>query len=222
MNTPRTYKTHTQRVSAILRERIISGDIPSGTPLRQDALARELHVSRIPVREALLVLESQGLVTFEPHKGAVAGKLSLTQLQELFELRSLLESHLLAHAIAQFDTETLIKAEMLLEQGEHACGEMVTLAQFQALEQGFYDVLYREADQPMTLDMVSGLRAQCGRYLHMQPVEPADFTHMISACRQLLRHVQRGERNAACQLLADRLRACGRVLAEHLTARLPL
>jgi len=54
-----------------LRERILRGDYPEGEPLRQDALADELGVSRIPVREALRQLEAEGLVTFSPHRGAV-------------------------------------------------------------------------------------------------------------------------------------------------------
>ena len=54
-----------------LRDGILRGDYPEGEPLRQDALADELGVSRIPVREALRQLEAEGLVTFSPHRGAV-------------------------------------------------------------------------------------------------------------------------------------------------------
>ena len=56
------YKTRTQLVVETLREKILSGEIQAGQPLRQAALATELNVSRIPVREALLQLEGEGLV----------------------------------------------------------------------------------------------------------------------------------------------------------------
>src|SRR3954471_15830423 len=82
-----------------LRERILRGDFPEGEPLRQDALAAELAVSRIPVREALRQLEAEGLVTFSPHRGAVVSSLSLDEIDELFELRAAIESDLLARAI---------------------------------------------------------------------------------------------------------------------------
>src|SRR5438874_11719461 len=82
-----------------LRERILRGDYPEGEPLRQDALADELGVSRIPVREALRQLEAEGLVTFSPHRGAVVSSLSLDEIVELFELRAEIETDLLARAI---------------------------------------------------------------------------------------------------------------------------
>ena len=58
-----------------MRERILRGEYPEGEPLRQDAIAEELGVSRIPVREALRQLEAEGLVTFSPHRGAVVSTL---------------------------------------------------------------------------------------------------------------------------------------------------
>ena len=64
------------------------GVYPEGEPLRQDAIAEELGVSRIPVREALRQLEAEGLVTFNPHRGAVVSTLSLDEIEELFELRA--------------------------------------------------------------------------------------------------------------------------------------
>src|SRR3954462_13104423 len=82
-----------------LRERILRGDYPEGEPLRQDALADELGVSRIPVREALRQLEAEGLVTFNPHRGAVVSSLSLDEIVELFELRADIECDLLARAV---------------------------------------------------------------------------------------------------------------------------
>ena len=93
------YKTRTQLVVETIREKILSGEIQAGQPLRQAALAEELNVSRIPVREALLQLEAEGLVIFEPHKGATATELNAEHVDELFELRAMLEAELLAASI---------------------------------------------------------------------------------------------------------------------------
>ena len=79
-----TRKTVTSSVVDVLREKIISHEIEAGTPLRQNALADELNVSRIPVREALLQLEAEGLVEFAPHRGAVATRISVDEVNELF------------------------------------------------------------------------------------------------------------------------------------------
>jgi len=103
-----------------LREKILRGEYPEGAPLRQDTLAAELGVSRIPVREALRQLEAEGLVTFVPHFGAVVSSLSLSEIKELFELRALLETDLLRRAIPRIREEDLDRADEILDQYDAA------------------------------------------------------------------------------------------------------
>jgi len=117
------YKTRTQLVVETLREKILSGEIKAGQPLRQAALAEELNVSRIPVREALLQLEAEGLVAFEPHKGATATELNVEQVDELFELRAMLEADLLAASIPHITDESLDEATDLLSRLDKALGK---------------------------------------------------------------------------------------------------
>src|SRR5262245_42454131 len=71
-----------------LRLRLLTGAYPEGEPLRQDAIADELGVSLIPIREALRQLEAEGLVVFNPHRGAVVSSLSLDEIEEVFALRA--------------------------------------------------------------------------------------------------------------------------------------
>ena len=68
--------------SRAVRELILHGELRAGEPVRQEWLSERLGVSRIPVREALRQLESEGLVTFTPHKGAVVSRLSLEAQHE--------------------------------------------------------------------------------------------------------------------------------------------
>jgi len=82
-------------VAESLRERILDGEFKAGFPLRQDALASEFGVSRIPIREALMQLEAEGLIKIHPHRGAIVSELSTEEVQELFALRALLEPRLL-------------------------------------------------------------------------------------------------------------------------------
>src|SRR5262245_28054724 len=103
-----------------LRERILRGDYPEGEPLRQDAIADELGVSRIPVREALRQLEAEGLVTFSPHRGAVVSSLSLEEIDELFELRADIECDLLRRAIPRMTEEQLERATDVLDEFQEA------------------------------------------------------------------------------------------------------
>lgn len=87
--------TVAEQAADALRRKILSGELAEGVSLRQDALAAEFGISRIPVREALVQLEGEGLVKIVPHKGAVVSGLSIEEINELFMLRSLLEPVLL-------------------------------------------------------------------------------------------------------------------------------
>ena len=109
-----------------VRERILRGIYPEGEPLRQDALAEELGASRIPVREALRRLEAEGLVTFNPHRGAVVSSLSLAEIEEIFEIRARIESDLLrratpVHIIQNFISVITTRSTRSLKLQESYC-----------------------------------------------------------------------------------------------------
>src|SRR6267143_4814424 len=70
-----------------LRQRVLSGEFAEGEPLNQVAIAREYAISRIPLREAMRQLEAEGLLIFQPGKGAVVSSLSLDEMTEVLELR---------------------------------------------------------------------------------------------------------------------------------------
>src|SRR5207248_10847418 len=82
-----------------LREKILSGELREGEQLRQDAIATEFQISRIPVREALTHLAAEGLVTLVANRGAVVSALSPEEIMELFETRAVLECYMLRCAI---------------------------------------------------------------------------------------------------------------------------
>lgn len=76
-----------------LRRLILSGELSQGTKLREAGLASQFGVSRTPIREALTVLESEGLVTYELNRGFAVRRYTLRDVLECYEMRSLLEGH---------------------------------------------------------------------------------------------------------------------------------
>src|SRR5690242_1323170 len=102
-------------VAEKLREKIVQGDIQEGEQLRQDAIAQEFAVSRIPVREALRQLEAEGLITIVPHRGAVVSLLSCDEIEELFEIRAILEPEVLRVSIPNLKESDFANAEKILE-----------------------------------------------------------------------------------------------------------
>lgn len=97
--------TAQEAVLVELRGRILSGAIPPGSPLRQEDLATSLGVSRVPVREALRMLESEGHVTYLAHRGYRVAELDLADLEELYRLRALIEDDLVRRALTNPDPD---------------------------------------------------------------------------------------------------------------------
>ncbi len=160
------FKTRTQVVVEAIRAQILSGEIKAGEPLRQAALAEQLQVSRIPIREALLQLEAEGLVKFEPHKGATATEISPDLIDELFELRALLETDLLARSIPLLTEQDLLRAEQQLAQLDAALQSDNHALIWPELNSAFHLSLYK-AVRPQSYDIVSNLNKNTDRYIRM-------------------------------------------------------
>src|SRR5439155_14687190 len=102
------------QLASDLQRRVLSGDIPSGTRLRQSALAAEFGVSRTPIREALRKLQASGLVELQPHRGALVRGLSAREIRDAYEVRAELEglaAELAAQRIQQQQLEGLHEAQ---------------------------------------------------------------------------------------------------------------
>ncbi|NJC23607.1 DNA-binding GntR family transcriptional regulator [Arthrobacter pigmenti] len=90
-----------------LRRMIIAGEVQPGQPLRQDALADRLGVSRVPLREAFKILEGEGQIVYEPHRGFKVARLSLADLLEVYRIRQLLETEAAYAAVERADESVL-------------------------------------------------------------------------------------------------------------------
>lgn len=147
-----------------LRRRIMAGAIPEGQQLRQEALAADLGVSRIPVREALRQLEAEGFVSIASHRGAVVSKLSLDEIAELFELRIRLECWLLGLAVPQMRGSDLEEAEAALET-------MISnrkIENWGQLNWQFLAALYGPSGRTATLRILRRISENMDRYIRLQ------------------------------------------------------
>ncbi|REL30372.1 GntR family transcriptional regulator [Thalassotalea euphylliae] len=199
------YKTRTQLVVETIREKILSGEITAGQPLRQAALAEELNVSRIPVREALLQLEAEGLVAFEPHKGATATELNVDQVDELFELRAMLEADLLAASIPNLSEEDLREAKVLLDKLENALGKENAANTWSQLNSDYHNCLYSAADRPQTQDLVDTLNKNADRYIRMHLLWAGGISKAESEHNDILGLCQAGNVEGAVAVLKQHI-----------------
>ena len=202
-------KTVTSSVVDVLREKIVSHEIPAGAPLRQDALAAELSVSRIPIREALLQLEAEGLVEFAPHKGAVATRISLEEVNELFGLRALLECDALARALSGMTERHLQQSQLILEQFDQLLKPGADLHAWGALNWKFHRSLYQPSGRKRTIGLIAQLHTNCDRYLRMQIQLSADYARAEAEHHELLRLCRDGDKRRARKCLREHILTTG-------------
>ena len=154
-------------MAAALRDALHQGRWSSGAALRQEDLAAEFGVSRIPVREALNKLQAEGLVVVQPNRGAFVASLTVADVHEVFDLRVLLECDALRHAIPQHTPRTLRQLAAL--QAELDAEHDPTL--WLATDAAFHEVLYAPSGRGKTLQMIAVLRASVTRLYraHLSP-----------------------------------------------------
>ena len=151
------------QVAQELRRRILAGHYPQGVKLQQEQIAAELGVSRSPVREALGQLEAEGLVVLTPQKGAQVSPISRAEIAELFELRLLVEPHLIALAIPEMTEADLNRATSIIsEMGD------IRLDGWSDANWRLHEVLYAPAGRPGMLKLLRRTHETIGRYIRMQ------------------------------------------------------
>ena len=161
-------RTVSSALAEELRERILSMDIPEGKPLRQDMLADQFGVSRIPVREALLQLEGEGLVTQTAHKGYTVTPLSIDDIRELFDLRALIEVDLLNRAIPKLADSDVSAARRILDTFDELLRRGTREQEWGKLNWELHAALCRPAQRPRTMRMLQNLHRNADRYLRRQ------------------------------------------------------
>lgn len=198
-----------------IRERILDRTYPEGEPLRQDVLAADLGVSRIPIREALRQLEAEGLVTFNPHRGAVVSSLSIAEVEELFELRAELESDLLRRAVPLLTDDDIARAEEVLDEYEAAFRDR-DIAAWGDLNWQFHSTLYSAALRPVTMGVVERLHLHTNRYARMQLALTHGESRAQEEHRAIVAAARQRSAGRACALLNAHIIGAGQSLIDFL------
>ncbi len=201
MKTRLGHRTLSAAIVEQLRRDILDGTYAAGAQLRQDALADTFQVSRIPVREALFQLEAEGLLRIEPHKGAIVSAFSLEEIDDVFDLRVLLEPRLLARSIAHLTDKDFAEVAAL-DAEFHTAITQQDVARWGQLNARLHLALYGPAKLPRTLNIVTALLQTSDRFTRLQMNHPVAMTRAESEHRKLLRLCQHGKVEPACAHLA--------------------
>jgi DNA-binding GntR family transcriptional regulator len=212
----RIHRTAADQVAIELRRRILAGELAAGAHLRQEAVAEMFGLSRIPVREALQRLDAEGWVTFAPHRGAFVSGLSTAEVTELFELRLLLEPHLLARAVPRFDQPSLqaleaaaASFEAALERGERRA--------WGSANRTFHQQLYAPAGRPRIAALARSFDERVEAYVGVHLALAGIAPRAIAEHRQLVDAVRAKDADRAVQVLRGHLERTRDELAGWIT-----
>ncbi len=194
------HRTLSSAIVEELRRAILDGTYAAGDQLRQDALAASFQVSRIPVREALIQLEAEGLVLIEPHKGAIVSAFSLEEIDDVFDLRVLLEPRMLSQSAPLLTPDDFAEIATLDEAFASAIAAQ-DVAQWGQLNARYHLSLYRHARQPRTLAIVTALLQTSDRFTRLQMNRAPALERAEKEHRQLLRLCREGKVSEACNHL---------------------
>lgn len=152
------------RITKSLRDAIRSGTLADGAELNQVALSEHFGVSRVPVREALRALETEGWITAPTHYRAFVQGLSVDRIEQIFDVRSLLETHLIAKAIPHFDAARVADIRERCDALDRIRDHDAWLA----ANRSFHRALLAPSGATMIIDLAEQLSSQPERYLRMR------------------------------------------------------
>lgn len=148
-----SYRPVGDAIADHLRASILDGRFDPGSRIRQEALADEYGVSRIPVREALRRLEREGLVTLVPHSGARVARLDFDEHLETYIIREAIEPVAIAHSAPRITDENLARLKEMVEAFEHIGSEP---ERWLEADRQFHLATYAAASMPRLLRMIEG------------------------------------------------------------------
>ena len=164
-----------EAVTVALRDAILSGRLAPGARLAQAELARQLGVSRIPLRDALRRLGEEALVKIDGRRGAWVTALSKRDIAEIYELRIMLEGRCIRYAVRDLADEE--EREALVGLSKHMDSSDRDVMEGRAARRKFYDVLYSHAGRPRMHRLIMQLRDNVGRYHLLQDTDLSHAAH---------------------------------------------
>lgn len=199
-------------VYRILRDRILSQELKAGEKLSDLRLSSELGVSRTPIREALHQLAQDGVVIAEPNRGFFVATFTRGDLEEIFELRRVLELYAIERLDGEEHKEELERAKFELEHVERLITNATTTAQkleagdaFLKTDRGFHSWLVSTVGNKRMSTIVGGLWTQIAIFQQVEDEIPEWMQVAVDQHRAMLNRLLEEDVEGATKLMSDHL-----------------
>jgi len=202
--TPIKFEPVAKQVTEVLRGWILTGHLAAGQHIRQEAIAAELGVSRVPVREALLALEAEGLILRQKYRGAFVAEISLTEVKETYLLRDVLESLLFERALPHITEDHLRAAEEIIRQSSKA----QTNDDWMRLNIEFHMALYEPSQLVLTMQTLKSMLRRTDRYFRLQQaISPTLQNASREQHQQIVDVIRSGDGQAALTVMRQHIQS---------------
>lgn len=202
-----------QAVYEQIRHAIVSAELKSGERIIPAELADQLKISSMPIRNALMRLEAERLVTRAPHREFVVTPYSSREIRELYAVRAVLDGFAARLAAERMTSKTLDKLRVLLKRSEQclAEGDIHGLA---AANRDFHRTLYSEAGNGQLLELVETLRDRSAPYRIASYHRTEIHESTVQEHREILLALTLGDADAVERLIRKDMENTGNALAQ--------
>ena len=179
-----------------LRAAILKGDLKPGERLMEIHLANQLGVSRTPIREAIRMLELEGLVIMMPRKGAMVASISKEDLKDVLEVRKALDTLAVSLACERITPDGL---KRLKSAAVHFKGATITLDSTKIAEAdvAFHDEIHKASGNKRLSVMVNNLAERIYRYRFEYIKESYDCVQLIEEHDEIVKNIEKGDKEEA-------------------------
>ncbi len=187
-----------------LRQAILKGELKPGEHLMEVELAEKLRVSRTPIREAMRKLEAEGFVVMEPRKGAEVANITESDLNDVLEVRIVLENMAIELACQRMTAEQMeeLEAAGKVFQSKLEGKNLVALAQ---ADEDFHECIYRAAGNRRLLQVLNNLREQIYRYRIEYLKEEDTREQLVEEHQEMTRAIRERDEEKAKRLSYEHL-----------------
>jgi DNA-binding GntR family transcriptional regulator len=203
-----------ERILDILREAILTGEFKPGQSLVESDLAAELGVSRAPLREALQILSTEGLIETVPYHGTTVKSLTRTDIEELYSLRSVLEAFAIRRIIEQGNREHTGKLR------EHfnamlAAAENGDLRELNLIDRAFHDTLIEASNHSLLLSIWNMVSMRVRQVMALRNKRFTDIKVIAYNHLAIIEAIEAGDVDKASRLIEAHVSSAGGLIAEH-------
>jgi DNA-binding GntR family transcriptional regulator len=207
-----------------LRSMILIGTFQSGQKLRTEEIAKRLGVSRLPVREALNRLEIEGLVEQKPRRGFYVTSLDVDEIEDIFEMRALLEAHAGSLATQKRTLQDADEVDTRLADLERVVktglAKKFNYATFAAVNARFHNRLYATSGRKYLLRQIVMLRNSVGPLIQVIAADKDEMSFAQEEHRLLARFYRQGNAAGVAEICREHCARTGRALVQRITTQM--